>query len=303
MTVVPLTGSPCTQRRDEDVTMRVLSSDGVHVAVHDLGGSGPTLLLSHATGFHGHCYVPMAEAVADRFHSFALDYRGHGHTPPAPDDHSDALDWERYGDDALAAARAVAPDGGLVGFGHSMGGSGLLMAAHRDPGLFDVIVVFEPIIFPPPAASMPAPSGHLASGARRRRAQFESVEQAIENYASKPPLMAFTPEALRCYVEHGFVAVDGGGVTLRCEPEHEARTFEGGAQHRTWEALPDIATPVVVVAGINDGAGPAMIASGIAERLPRSRFVELDHLDHFAPMTHPEETAELVAAEVAALSR
>ncbi|MBV8692532.1 MAG: alpha/beta hydrolase, partial [Actinobacteria bacterium] len=30
------------------------STDGVQVAAYELGGSGPPLLLSHATGFHGH---------------------------------------------------------------------------------------------------------------------------------------------------------------------------------------------------------------------------------------------------------
>ena len=61
--------------------------------------------LSHATGFHGRCYVPLADALADRFHSVAFDYRGHGDTPlPA----GDTIDWERYGDDAEAMAHVAA---------------------------------------------------------------------------------------------------------------------------------------------------------------------------------------------------
>ena len=155
-----------------------MSSDHVSVAVHEMGGSGRPLLLSHATGFHGYCYLPMADHLADRFTSHALDYRGHGDTP-RPDDW--AVDWNKYGDDALAAARAIAPDGGLIGFGHSMGGAGLIMAAQREPELFDLIVAFEPIIFPTdgdPAGSSPSP---LVEGARRRRPSFDSFEDAIEN--------------------------------------------------------------------------------------------------------------------------
>ena len=37
---------------------RVESSDGVSVAVHDLGGRGPALLISHATGFNAHTLPP-----------------------------------------------------------------------------------------------------------------------------------------------------------------------------------------------------------------------------------------------------
>ena len=125
--------------------MRVPSSDQVSVALHEFGGSGPPLLFSHATGFHGYCYLPIADALDDRFSSFAVDYHGHGSTP-RPEDWD--VDWHRYGDDTLAAARAIAPRGGLVAFGHSMGGAALLMAAHRAPDLFELIVAFEPIVFP-----------------------------------------------------------------------------------------------------------------------------------------------------------
>jgi hypothetical protein len=45
---------------------RVESSDGVPVAVHDLGGRGPALLISHATGFNAHSYLPMAAALPAR---------------------------------------------------------------------------------------------------------------------------------------------------------------------------------------------------------------------------------------------
>src|SRR5690606_34879654 len=109
------------------------------------------------------------------------------------------------GDDALAAARAVAPNGGLVGFGHSMGGACLLMAAHRDPGLFDLIVAFEPIVFPPRDPDAEATNAStLSVGARKRRASFDSFDQALANYSSKPPMMAFHPDVLRYYVGHGF---------------------------------------------------------------------------------------------------
>ncbi len=281
--------------------MFVPSSDGVEVAVHDLGGSGRPLLFSHATGFHGRCYEPVAHALADRFHCSALDYRGHGITERPPDW---SVDWGRYGDDALAAARHVAPDGGLIGFGHSMGGAGLFMAAHRDPDLFDLIVAFEPIVFPPPGPDTPSLESPLATGARRRRRTFDSIEAAIENYAAKPPLGSFTPAALRAYVEHGMRPdPETGGVTLRCDPEHEARTFEQSGGHPTWSVLPDITVPVVVVAGAVDEQAPAAIAALIADEFPHGEFHRFDHLDHFGPMTHPEEVAALITEAVDRLVR
>ena len=270
--------------------VRVKSSDQVSVAVHEFGGTGRPLLLSHATGFHGYCYLPIADHLADRFRSYALDYRGHGSTP-RPDDWQ--VDWNRYGDDALAAARAIAPDGGLVAFGHSMGGAALLMAAHRDPGLFGLIVAFEPIVFPPDLARSRDQPSPLVEGARRRRESFESFEAAIDSYGSKPPMQSFDPDVLRLYVGHGFRPAPEG-VRLTCAPEHEARTFEASASHDTWENLPEIETRVVVVAS-GDEMGPALAAPGIVERLPDALLIEQPDTDHFGPFVDPAGTADLIA--------
>ena len=262
--------------------------------IHEFGGSGRPLLLSHATGFHGYCYLPIADALCDDFTSYGVDYRGHGDTA-RPDDWQ--VEWERYGDDALAAARAVAPDGGLIGFGHSMGGACLLMAAHRDPGLFDLIVAFEPIVFPPRAID--PHDGHendsptLSIGARKRRATFETFEHAIANYSSKPPMMAFDPDVLRLYVAHGF-RPSPEGVRLKCNPEHEARTFDTGGSHSTWGHLPEIETPVVVLAGKVDEFGPAAIAREITEELPNATYIQRDEWNHFTPFIDPAAMAALI---------
>ena len=270
---------------------RVVSSDQVQLAVHDLGGTGPELLISHATGFHGRCYLPMAAALADRFHSVAFDYRGHGDTPQPE---GVPVDWERYGDDAVAMARSL--PGPLVGFGHSMGGACLLMAAHRDPSLFSCLVVFEPIVFPPegirPDTGEASP---LSKGARRRRDTFPSHDDAIANYASKPPLGGFTPAALDAYVRYGFGEGEDGQVHLKCRPEIEAATFDTGGTHRTWDVLPQIATPVLVVAGRVEPMQPSNIAAGVADRLPHGSYLEFEEVDHFAPMTHPEHVADVIA--------
>ena len=274
--------------------MRVPSSDHVSVAVHEFGGTGGPLLLSHATGFHGYCYLPIADELSDEFTAYALDYRGHGDTA-RPEDWE--VEWERYGDDALAAARAVAPDGGLIGFGHSMGGAGLLMAAQRDPGLFDLIVAFEPIVFPPREIDPHDGTEHNGTirsrGARKRRASFASFDDAIANYRSKPPMDAFDPDVVRLYVAHGFRPAPEG-VRLKCDPEHEARTFDASGSHTTWAQLPEIETRVVVAAGRVDEFGPAAIAREIAEELPNAAYVERDEWDHFAPFVDPVAMAALI---------
>ena len=276
----------------------VSSTDGVRLAVHDLGGRGHPLLVSHATGFHGRCYLPLAHVLGDRFHSVAFDYRGHGDTQRPPG----SIDWQRYGDDAEAMAvwfheRVGGP---IDAFGHSMGGACLLIAAHRRPHLFRRLVLFEPIVFPPlPAGDESDKESAMVQGARRRRSSFESHQAAFDNFSSKPPLNGFTPESLRAYVQYGFDAdADGTGVHLKCRPETEAETFAMGARHDTWEHLPAIVTETLVVAGRISPAQPSQVAQPIAERLPNARFLQLDDLDHFGPMAAPDVVAGVIADEL-----
>ena len=282
-----------------DPLIRVPSSDGVSLAVHDLAGAHelPTLLLSHATGFHAHCYLPIAEALSDRYHSVGLDYRGHGETEIDP---TWKTDWSRFGDDAIAVARELS--GPITGFGHSMGAAALLMAARRDPSLFDRLVLFEPIA----PGAVPSASGDeeindspMVQGALRRRRTFPSLDAAFDNYSVKPPMSLMTPEVLRNYVEHGFrPTVDDEGspvVTLRCTPEVEAGIFATALDNGVWELLPHVATPCVVISGRMAASEPSAMTRAIADRLPRAEYVQLDHHTHFGPFSHPHELAELIA--------
>jgi pimeloyl-ACP methyl ester carboxylesterase len=286
-------GAPPQGRRS--LTVRLTSSDGVSLAVHDLGGEGTPLLFSHATGFHGHCYAPLARRLHDAFHSWAVDYRGHAASSQPAGLSGEALDWRGCGDDAVLTATTVAPDGGIIGFGHSMGGSALLMAAHRRPDLFSRLVIFEPIVFPPFAPTRDPEEMPIVIGARRRRRRFESLQAAFDNFSSKPPLSMFDHDVLHAYVEHGFApARDGEGVELCCTPEFEAATFGGSMHNGVWELLAEIATPVAVVAGALAEDQPSRTAPATADALPNGRFVSLPHMTHFGPFTHVAEIADLI---------
>lgn len=303
--------------------LHVPSSDGVVVTVHEFGGpaDAPPLLISHATGFHAHCYEPVAARLAARFRVFALDYRGHGLTA-APDGWQ--VDWQRFGDDALAVSREIAPDGGLVGVGHSMGGAALLMAARRDPDRFRRLVLFEPIAIPDDVTRVVMDDHPIVIGARRRRRVFDSYDDAIANFGAKPPLALMTPEVLRAYVEHGFRPIgdrdttngttdetaDGAGdagpddtvaptgVELRCPPEIEAGIFMTSHANGVWAILPEIVTPTTVVSGYVDDEQPSGRCEAIATRIPGSRYVLNTHQSHLGPFSHPDEFADLVLAEV-----
>src|SRR5580704_12087440 len=86
------------------------------LVVHDWGGSGPPVLLAHATGFHGRIWEPVARRlVAAGRRVWSFDFRGHGDSD-APDPSGDAYTWGGFADDTLAVADhlGIAADPTLV---------------------------------------------------------------------------------------------------------------------------------------------------------------------------------------------
>ena len=279
----------------------ISSVDGVTIAMHDFGGTGSPVLLSHATGFHAHCWEPVAHSLNSQHHVVGLDHRGYGDAEtvdPA------TMTWDQYGLDALAAARHLYAQHNepIVGIGHSMGGASLLMAAHGEPHLFKALFVFEPIVFPPPDPDAgERPESPLPAGARKRRSRFPTFEAAIENFAAKPPMAAFNAVAREAYVRHGFKPTTDGDIELKCLPEHEARTYETGGSSGAWNSLPSITTPVWVLSGAIAPFQPSTFAITVAERIPASTYVRWDEIGHFGPLEKPELISQYVATVIATL--
>ncbi len=289
----------------EQVSNHVASSHGVHVAVYthtpSTAAHSNPILFSHATGFHGRVFTPVAEHLAD-YSCITFDYRGYGDT--AAPAHT-SLAWDQFGDDAVAVAQHVFAQHRqqpIVGVGHSMGGAGLIMAALREPQLFRALIVFEPIIFPPEVRTQTGRSNPLADVTRRRRRTFASYTEAIANFAAKPPLSSLHPDALAAYVRLGFTQTTDG-VHIKCDPEFEAQTYEMGAYHDTWQALGQLRTPTWVVAGAHADHSPAAIAPQIAARIPNGTFVQWSDLGHFGPLDDPARFAGFIAERTDGISR
>jgi len=262
------------------------STDGVKVALHDFGGTGPTLMFVHATGFHGWCYEPIARHLTDRFHVIAPDLRGHGDSVyPA----GTSMDWWNMADDVCAAVAHLGSHEPLHAVGHSMGGASILMAELLRPGTFDGAWMFEPIVIP----DMPdRPPSAMSENARRRKNHFESRREAFDRYSSRPPFSAVDPAALRAYVDHGFSEDPSGGVTLKCPGEIEAQVFEStvtGLDSR----LAEVQTPITVVQS-GDGGMPAAVAPGIADALPNGKLDTWPDRSHFGPFEDPGRAAAAI---------
>jgi pimeloyl-ACP methyl ester carboxylesterase len=280
----------------EPVRDRCVTPDGLEIAVYDFGGRGPDLLLVHATGFCAGPFGPLARSLSPRFRCWGLDLRGHGRSDrPADGDFA----WSGFATDVLTVVDYLGLDHPF-GFGHSCGGAAVLLAEQARPGLFRSVYCFEPVVMPDAARAHVAAHNPLADGARRRRETFPSAEDALANYASKPPYGELDPEALRLYVESGFEPVpadeggDGRTVRLRCRRQDEADTFAAAGDHDAFAHLHEVSCPVTLCCGEETDAFGVRLMQADAEPMPDSRVEVLAGMGHFGPLQRPAVVAEAV---------
>lgn len=266
---------------------RVDGWEGFPVAIESSSESGPVeAVFVHANGFCKELWRPVVAAVADRPRPFSwvsMDQRGHGDSgvgaPP--------YDWDRIARDVVAI---VGDSRGLVGVGHSSGGSAIARAEILSPGLFRAMVLIEPIIFPPPYGRYDVP---LAAIAEQRTAVFADRAAARERFAMRA-FKDWDPEVLDLYVDHGFRSTDRGWE-LKCAPQVEADYYREGNNVDTWDRLDEIECPVVLVAGEHSDTHSGPYLSQLQARFRSAHVDVIPSAGHLVPMEQPGAIASMVA--------
>jgi pimeloyl-ACP methyl ester carboxylesterase len=290
----------------DSVTARTITVAGggdeaLRLGALEWSGSGPLLLLVHATSFCADVWKPAwssarkAGLAARR--ALAIDQRGHGRSA-APSEPS-AYAWTRVAGDVVAVleAESAAGDRALL-VGHSSGGTAVLAAAAMCPERVAAVAVVEPVLFEPPApgadADSFAGSRLFAERALKRRARFEDRAAARAALENRFPYSGFAPSALEAYLDGGFELSGERELVLRCAPEIEAWAYQGAAALDLWPLISRIEAPVRVVAAEHSAMPPPLL-----ERLCRCRGgVQVDRVEattHFAVMERPEQVGAILA--------
>ena len=102
-------------------------------------GSGPTLLLLHGNSESKHLFSAHQQVHFDRFHTIAVDSRGHGETLS----NDERYTIEQYSDDVIAFCKAKGITQAFV-VGYSDGGNIALFLAKKAPERFPKIVAISP---------------------------------------------------------------------------------------------------------------------------------------------------------------
>jgi pimeloyl-ACP methyl ester carboxylesterase len=268
----------------------------------------PDILFLHATGFNARTYRTLLQPLGARFHVVAVDMRGHGLTTlPARRFGYDS--WRTHRNDILALLEGHFAQPVTLA-GHSMGAVVALMAAGKRPDLVCGLALLEPVIL---SASgyflMDLPGGPLAGrltmsisrAAARRRAIYESREQAAATLAKRGIFRHFPPEVLADYVADGFIDDRAGRVRLACAPNYEAATF-AAQRNDPWRALKRAPEPIVLIRAEHGSTISADAAQKFAARRPDARVASVEGAGHMLPIERPDraraaiETAALMAS-------
>lgn len=243
-----------------------------------------TVAFSHATSFCGAVWTPIAEQIDGE--CLIWDQIGHGHASSI----SHPFDWWDFGADVAKKIGNV--DGPLIGVGHSMGGTALVMAELIAPGSFDYLVLIEPILLPPPFEPRDT---RVARSAEKRRATFPSLAEARVHLRSKPPFASWDERAFEGYLHDGFRSTGHGTeVTLACRPQDEAEIYRNAFAHGAWARLGEIKVPTLMMAGALSDTHDETFIRELASRFPSAGFEIVAGVGHFLPMERPDLVADRV---------
>lgn len=278
---------------------RVTTPDGLQIATWDLGGSGPELLVTHGTGFHGRCWASAAPTLRRSFHVWAVDQRGHGASSHAPDGRYD--NWARFVDDLLAVVDQLGMNRPYAA-GHSLGAAVLILAEQRRPGTFAALYGYEPIVFPPRFAVPVEGNRALRELSLKRRNGFDSVEAARANFAGKLPFSRFAPASLDAYVTGGLLPGPNGTVVLACPGAEESSVYDGALRHDAYQHLGELDLPVTIAGAAHGGDLDHLLLDDLASHIPGARLETYPGVSHFGPMEEPEMVGEAISRALLARS-
>ena len=272
-------------------------SDGEHGVLHDFGGDGPPVLLTHGNGLNAGMWTTVLPVLQRHRRCFGLDFRGHGASrvviPPLDVDRSHLVT------EVLKAVTTIA-QGPIDAVGHSLGGATLLRSELENPGTFRRLWVFEPVMVPE-GYERPDGDHPLVIAARRRRNDFPSLESFVERLRGKPPYSDCEDAAVWGYATLGTQETPAG-VSLTCSGDIEARIFGTGTA-TDFSALSSINTPTVVARGELVGTGnelPPAMAEPIASHLGEGKLLQMEGLTHFGPMENGGRVGEAILAHLLA---
>ncbi|KAI0654112.1 alpha/beta-hydrolase [Cubamyces menziesii] len=183
-----------------------------------------TLVFAHATGFHKEHWEPTLEHLLAHLRdqgsfkvrdAWCIDAPNHGEAAKL---NERTLQWGYVPEEYARAVHLFLAGLGkgvdvdfssrkLVGIGHSMGATAIILSHTYQPPLpYVSVVLVDPMLLPSWVDSSPSNGGTrniLLEGAEKRRDIWPSREEAWQQFTSRPAWKIWDERVLKLYVQHG----------------------------------------------------------------------------------------------------
>ena len=225
---------------------------------YEVHGDGEPLLLHPGFGCSVEIYVDNTPALAERFRVIVLDPRGHGRS----DSPESAYTMRVFADDCAAVLDAAGAESAHV-VGASFGGMVAQHLALEHPARVRRLVL---------ACTTPGGAHHVSPNPEDAAAFVAA--------ASEPDMATAVRMRLKVNYSDAYARDHEDEIIARAKAVPEEFRSEAGTAgqllavqgHDTWERLPQIAAPTLVLHGADDGIVPVENGRLLASRIPGARL-------------------------------
>ena len=189
-----------------------------------------------------------------------------------------------------------------IGVGHSSGATALLYHAIQNPDAWKTIFVIEPALFSPTVNFIYRiiRSLHLEDHlhpmiriTKKRRDQFDSIEEVFKRWRNYPTFQQFSDEALNVFILAS-LQKEVHGYRLRFPKTWEIEIYRSMCvlDPIIWKNLHTLQSKMVVIAGKTSNT----FLSGARNRLKQyaEEFIEIPNTSHLAPFESPRICAKII---------
>jgi pimeloyl-ACP methyl ester carboxylesterase len=259
---------------------RSVQLDGITLNYAEGPDSGPPLVLLHGGSNRWQRWESILVPLAERWHVFAPDFRGHGGSSWTPRDYT----IRSFTDDAVAFLDRVVPEPAAL-FGYSLGAEVAVWAAARQPNGVRAVVVGDG----------PFSSSEAMPMIERQREQLEFQRRYAGSDLGPAELALLMPDFPFGRDERGR-SIQARDVLGDEHPEYldwaetmialDPSFIDALSDYERFSAgygvhlLPDIPCPVLILRAGLEGALTAAEAETAMHLLPDARSVTLEGVGH-----------------------
>ena len=265
---------------------RFVESNGVNHHYLEWGDPGnPSLLMFHAVGMCSQIWNSTACDLAQDYHVFCFDLRGHGDTQ----DSGGGYTFMKIGEDVASVIQAMGLEGS-IGVGHSAGGMSMLIADSLVPGIISKGVLVDTRVGDSPMALLtPEEQKTRIERTLQKRTIWESREIMFTAYRERRMFKPWADEVFGDYIEGATRPLGDGRVELKCHPRVEENFYQNRQDLDTSKVLRGLGGEYILLVGDYKGAQTTHDAA--VQHLTRQtngfQLKELGAGSHFVPMEYP----------------